>query len=336
MSVTIEQLATRVNLNMGSVSRILNGKGAGYSEQTRQRVLEAAAEMGYQPNHLARSLATGATQMVALWVPEFESYSPYYSYVHHCLQRLGIQRGYQLVTEDATRAVHSQTAAQRTSWPVDGILAFDMVPQALEYIHSKPGRSRPAVSIGQVDTTETDCVNLDLYAGAREAMEHLLGAGCERIALVDASRLESLTTGNEPMARERAYVEAMRAAGKTTECVVTADGSRPAGYRAMREYLRQHPCPDGLFCHNDEVAIGVWTALSEAGIRVPDDVLLVGFDGLENARLLPCPISSVVIPVEEMCTLAWDMLQQRLQDPEAPLQHRTLSTHLEIRASSRR
>jgi LacI family transcriptional regulator len=298
--------------------------------------LEAAAEMGYQPNHLARSLATGATQMVALWVPDFECYSPYYSYVHYCLQRRGIQRGYQLVIEDIARAVHSQTAAQRIDWPVDGILAWDMAPEAIEYIHSKPGRSRPVVSIGQVDTAEMDCVHLDLYAGAREAMEHLLGAGCERIAFVGPLSPANLTTEMEPRERERAYAEAMGAAGKTTEYIVTADGLRPAGYRAMREYLTQHSCPDGLFCHDDELAIGCWTALSEAGIGLPDDVLLVGFDGLDNARLLPCPISSVVIPVEEMCTLAWDMLQQRLQDPEAPLQHRTLRTHLEVRASSRR
>src|ERR1043165_5504620 len=105
MTVTQEELAKHLNLNRSSVARILNGKGDGYSEQTKRRVLEAAAEMGYQPNHLARALMTGATQMVELWVPEFECYSPYYSYVHHCLQRIGIQRGYQLLTEDISRAV---------------------------------------------------------------------------------------------------------------------------------------------------------------------------------------------------------------------------------------
>jgi LacI family transcriptional regulator len=77
-------------------------------------------------------------------------------------------------------------------------------------------------------------------------------------------------------------------------------------------------------------------ALHDLGIQVPDDALLVGYDGLENARFFPCPISSVVIPVDEMCTLAWDMLMQRIQNPGAPLQQTTLVPRLEIRASSRR
>jgi DNA-binding LacI/PurR family transcriptional regulator len=334
MGITQEELATHLNLHRGSVARILSGRGNGYAERTKRRVLEAAAEMGYQPNHAARALVTGATQMVELWVRDYDRYSPYYSYVHHCLQRLGIQRGYQLLTEDVSCAVLKQTGVQGIGWPVDGILACDMTPEATEYIHSNRGRRRPLVCLGHGDTSEMDCVNLDLYAGAREAMKHLLAAGCQRIALVGPSSLASLASESEP--RARAYAEAMGEAGKPTECIVTADGLRPSGYQAMRDYLAEHRCPDGLFCRDDEVAIGVWTALSEAGIRVPDDVLLVGFDGLDNARLLPCPISSVVVPVEEMCSMAWDMLQQRLQDPEAPRQHRTLSTHLEVRASSRR
>jgi LacI family transcriptional regulator len=182
--------------------------------------------------------------------------------------------------------------------------------------------------LGQSDTDEMDCIHLDFSFGTREAVAHLLSAGCQRIAFVGPAA--------EHDARVRAYMALMSEAGKITEHIKTASGLRAAGYKAMQEYLMEHKCPDGLFCFNDEIAIGCYAALKESGVRVPEDVRLVGFDGLENSRLSPCPISSVVVPIEEMSTLAWEMLRRRIEDPQAPLQHETLTPRLEIRASSRR
>lgn len=340
MGVTIEEVALRAKLNKGSVSRILNGKGDSYSHLTRQRVLQTAAEMGYQPNLLARALWTGETQTIALWLLAHESYSPYFGYVHHCMQRLGLQHDYQLITEDIPLTATEQTEWRRLArWPVDGILSWDVPHVADAYMRSNMSRKCPIVCVGQgyfsdqVQLPDTDYVHVDLYTGAREAVEHLMQAGCRRIAFVSQRNAISDPHSMDP--RAKAYVELSSAAGKETELVAITEDSRLAGYQAMKDYVERHGCPDGLFCLNDEIAVGCYIALHELGIRVPDDVRLVGCDGMENARFFPCPISSVVIPVEKMCLLGWDMLMQRIQNPEAPLQQRILVPSLDIRESSR-
>ncbi len=323
--MTIEELAKSVNLNKSSVSRILNGKGNGHSDQTRTRVLTAAAALGYQPNPAARALATGATRIVELWVVTHEDYSPYFGYQHHCLRRIGAAHGYRLVAEDVSAgAADGAEIAPGPRWPVDGVLTCDLDPTSALFRHLAASRKVPIVTLGQGRAAGSDCVELDVAAGAREAVQHLLSAGCRRIAVVRS----------HTDARDAAYSEMMTAAGRRAEAVVATHHSRVAGLEALRDYVARHGCPDGLFCVNDELAIGCFLALSGMGLRVPEDVRLVGFDGLDNARLFPCPISSVVVPVEEMCRLAWDLLLHRLRVPDAPLERRFIVPHLEARASS--
>ncbi len=323
--VTIEELAERVNLNKSSVSRIMNGKGQGHSDLTRRRVLAAASELGYQPNPTARALATGATRIVELWVMTHEDYSPYFGYVHHCLRRVGAEHGYRMVAEDVTSlAASGEDIARQPRWPVDGVLTCDLEPDSALYRHLTEHRRVPIVTLGQGHDASADCVELDVATGAREAVQHLLSAGCRRIALVRS----------QPDIRDMAYLEVIRGAGLEPEAISTTHHSRAAGYDALCGYLKTHGCPDGLFCVNDELAVGCYLALQEVGLRVPEDVRIVGFDGLENARLFPCPLSSVVVPVEEMCRLAWDFLLRRLHTPDAPLAHQVIVPHLEVRASS--
>ena len=323
--VTIEELAEQVKLNKSSVSRILNGKGQGHSDHTRRRVLAAASELGYQPNPTARALATGATKIVELWVVTHEDYSPYFGYVHHCLRQEGAKHGYRMVAEDVSHlAAMDGETAHKTRWPVDGVLTCDLDPASALYHHLAGHQRVPIVTVGQDRAEAADCVQLDVAAGAREAVQHLLAAGCRRIAVVRS----------QPDIRDMVYLEVLGEAGLGAETISATHHSRAAGYEAMCGYLKTHGCPDGLFCVNDELAIGCYLALHEAGLRVPEDVRIVGFDGLENARLFPCPLSSVVVPVEEMCRLAWEFLLRRLQTPDAPLIHQMIIPKLEVRASS--
>lgn len=325
--VTIEELADTVKLNKSSVSRILNGKGQGHSLQTQKRVREAATALGYRPDPTARALATGATQIIEIWITTQEDYSPYFGYLHHCLHHVGIAHGYRLIAEDVRQIVGPQgESSYQARWPVDGIINCDLAPESELYRRLKANLRVPIVNMGQGLDPLTDHILLDVYAGAQEAVRHLLSAGCKRLALVRS----------DADARDDAYMELVRAAGIEIEVVVALNHSRAAGTQAMLEYVRTFGCPESLFCVNDELAIGCYLGLLEMGLRVPEDVLLVGFDGLENARLFPCPISSVVVPIEEMCHLAWELLVRRLSHPETPFQQRILVPHLEIRASSQR
>lgn len=326
-SVTIEELAETVKLNKSSVSRILNGKGQGHSVQTQRRVREAATALGCRPDPTARALATGATQIIEIWIMIQEYYSPYFGYLHHCLYRIGITHGYRLIAEDVRQMADIGGGFTHPSrWPVDGVINCDLAPESDLYRRLTANLRVPLVNLGQGLGPQTDRVLLDVHAGAMEAVRHLLAAGCRRLALVRS----------QADARDDAYTELVRAAGIKPEVVVAVNHSRAAGTRALLEHARTYGCPEGIFCVNDELAIGCFLALSELGRSVPEDILLVGFDGLENARLFPCPISSVVVPVEEMCRLAWELLVRRLSAPEAPVHQYVMVPHLEVRTSSHR
>lgn len=339
MNVTLVDIATRTNLNKGTVSRILNGKAVTCTPETRQRVLDTAAEMGYQPNMLARALQTGRTNTIALWFLTHTHYSPYFGALQHYLQRIAKQHHYHMLTETAPLSLSQEPydrEAKPLSWPVDGVISSYMAQAAIQYLQSSIKKDCPMVCLQQYEPENmevrpyTDFVLLDINAGARQAVEHLLNSGCSRIAFVGEPQIF------DGDVRAQVYRELLRDAGKQIEHVVSSGGNRRSAFDGMKAYIERFGCPDGVFCPNDEFAIGCYLAMQKMGIRVPDDTLLVGFDGLENAELFPCPISSVLIPLEEMCTLAWDMLIQRINDPGRAMQQQLFTPRLEIRESSLR
>jgi DNA-binding LacI/PurR family transcriptional regulator len=326
MSATIDVIAARANVHRASVSRILNGKGGAYSALTRERVLQAARELDYQPNLLARALVTGTSKAVSLWMVAQQFYSPYFGFVYHTLYQEGVKRGYQLLTEQFYDVLGGHDAGGQTSrWPVDGILAYDLPKFAAEYRRAGP-RSRGVVTLGEWCDPEADHVRVDLVPPTIEAVRHLLSGGDRSIAFVTP-----LMDTN----RGRAYAASMGEAGLEPEPILVDAASRSGGYDAMRERLRRaRGVPGALLCFNDEVALGCYAALTEAGLRVPDDVRIVGCDGLDDVRYLPCPMTCIHIPVAQMCSLAWDTLLERLAAPDMPVRQHTLTPRLQIRASS--
>jgi LacI family transcriptional regulator len=162
-------------------------------------------------------------------------------------------------------------------------------------------------------------------------VEHLVSSGRRRIAYLVNNDLSN--NPSEP--RWRAYMSVMQEAGLPEELIVTTAPSRDTARLAVRDYVREQGCPAALFCHNDDMAIGAYRGLLDAGFRVPEDVALIGCDGIEDTEYLECPLSTIVQPIEEMCALAWTFLERRMADPQHPLQHARLQSHLVIRESSR-
>jgi LacI family transcriptional regulator len=138
------------------------------------------------------------------------------------------------------------------------------------------------------------------------------------------------------IAPREAYAAEMRARGLEAEWIPLASASRDAAREAAASHVREHGRPDAFLCRNDDLAIGAYRAMCDLGIRVGEDVLLVGCDGIEDTRFMPCPVSTVLLPVRRMCELAWQFMERRLADPDAELQSETLTAALEVRDSSRR
>jgi len=124
--------------------------------------------------------------------------------------------------------------------------------------------------------------------------------------------------------------------GKEPEFIVTQNERPENTISALAEYIERHGCPDGIFCYNDEMAMSAYAVLGKSGRRIPEDVALIGCDGIRETRFLNPSLTTIAQPLEKMCTAAWSLLMQRVQDPTIPLQHVVLPAQLEIRDSTRR
>lgn len=324
-------MARLAGVSQATVSYVLNRReGQSIREETRSRVLLAARELGYQPNLAARTLVTGKTGMIALWVPY--SYHSVFNHVIEQVIRLSREVGLHVVIVQ----IHGETS--ETLGPggvfsnanVDGIIALDASGLINDIIARHP-MQQPIVSIGPAYSVQTDHVGVDLRGGSEIAVGHLLDIGCRRIAY--AGFKNGLVAGDP---RYDAYVGLVAAAGMTAEIIRLEKGEYDDSRCAIREHIDRHGCPDGIFCWNDEVAIGASRGLADIGKRVPEDIAIIGSDGIRETEFAIPSISTVVQPFREMCETAWNFLLRRIEDPDLPIQSAVLPMRLEPRASTAR
>lgn len=333
MPVNINEVAARLDLSKGTVSRILNGKGMAFSAQTRERVFAVAEEMGYRPNQIARALATGRTGFIALWMPHL--LTSYFARVAHFMEEQIEQHSYQIVVRTLGRNDWSgrERWHDAAPWGVDGIVTHNIPEAAARWLaHStdSPAQRTPiVVTGGQTCLGAVDHVGIDLRPAADEAMQHLVLTGRRRIAYLTHDTVQRPGDG-----RYDSYFSVLTAAGLPSETILAPTASRADARRTVNAYVRERGCPEAIFCHNDDLALAAYRALSDLGLTVPDDAALVGCDGIEDTEYLPCPISTIVLPLQEMAETAWQFLEQRLHNPTHPQQKAMLQPHLIIRQSS--
>jgi len=326
--VTQEQIARKLGLSRQLVTFAL----AGYpqvSDASRQRILAAAQAMGYRPNPHARALKRGRTGILALWIPD--QISTHYTCVARELSHLTKAAGHELIITD----VGNDRAVERvlSHVPMDGVFAVD-APYAVEaHLQSAAARSIPVISLGAHRPDHTDYVQVDLFAGSIQAMQHLIKSGFRRIVHATFEQ-----TSHASATRRQAYEQAMRQAGLPPEFFhyPLSEQQRPIVRQSIQDYIRQHGCPEAIFCHSDDVALGIYRGLFDLKLRVPHDVALVGCDGIHDTEYVESPITTLVQPVAKMCEMAWQFLRQRLANPKLKQQHAVLEPALVIRESSRR
>lgn len=324
---TRNDVARRANVSGWTVSQVLNARSEfPISEDARARVLAAAQELAYRPNHMARALVTGNMGLVSLWIGRM---APYYWLVAKCLQRQISRHGLpMLITEMDGRTEE----VSQLSWSVDGIIVVDYPEYFRAFLEAHPRLTVPFISIGDYYLEDHDYVGVDLRSGAREAMEHLFSIGCRRVIFVQERKQE-----NEPEqvweARFDVYTAHMRQAGLTPEYLSVP--TRAAARQSIQTWIARNGVPDAIFCHNNDLALGVYRGLCDLGICVPGEVALVGCDGIEDTEYLERPLTTIVQPVERMCALAWEYLSRRITDPTIPARQIVLRPELAIRASTR-
>jgi DNA-binding LacI/PurR family transcriptional regulator len=308
--VTSVDVARHAGVSQATVSLVLSGKSAGrVSATTEATVRRAAEELGYRPNLAARALRTGTARAVGLVVPDITH--PFLGQVMRGTQLAARRAGYAVVLVDAARDWTWETDSFEVlrNSAVDGFLLFGVEPPAgagdledsMVSIESDPGR--------------LPTVRLDVEAGGRAVAEHLLELGHRRLGRL-ASTAETPTFGR----REAAWAAVLADAGVDPGAVERAlSGMNIIEARdAAVDLLVADPRPTAVFCDDDILAAGFYAAARDQGVRIPDDVSLVGFDDLDIARVLDPPLTTVAADPAALGAAALERLLERLAGGDVP------------------
>ncbi|GAA2850484.1 hypothetical protein GCM10010517_07950 [Streptosporangium fragile] len=327
---TLEAVAARAGVSRSTVSRVINGESM-VSDEFREIVMKAVAELGYVPNSAARSLVTRRTDTVALVVSDVSDGSHAGDSLFSATVRSTVReleeagKHVTLMLADTPRS-RQRVEQYVTSGHVDGVVLVsahgaDTLPGALA------GTSVPAVLLGRpAVATRTPYVDVDNAGGAAAAVRHLLDRGRSRIAAISGP--PDVTAAQE---RLRGYRETLREAGHRL-IVAVGDLTHASGAEAMRRLLRDDPGLDAVFAAGDLMALGALRVLHESGRRVPDDVAVVGFDDIEAACYAVPPLTTVRGLRAEQARAAVRLLLRHLDG--GPVSSATLPTELVIRQST--
>jgi len=288
----MKDIAADLGLSIVTISKVLRNH-PDIREETRQRVLQRIKELNYHPNLSARSLATGQSYLIGLVVPDL--LHPFFAEVAKSLARALRLRGYSLIiacSEEDTQ-IEASEVEHLLARQIDGII-LAAAGHSESLLHRLRESERPFLLLDRdIGEKAASFVGVNDMAVGMLATRHLIEAGCTRIAHIGGGA-DSGDSG-----RAEGYRKALKHAGlelRADHVVVQeridVDG-REAGRRAMRKLLALNPRPDGVFCHNDPIAIGAMEVLLEAGVRVPDEIALIGCGNLHYDELLRIPLSSV-------------------------------------------
>jgi LacI family transcriptional regulator len=325
--MTIVEFAEKVGVSTATVWRAVNG-AKGISPETRDLVLRRMKELEYRPNQAARALVRGKSDLVSLWMPSLGN--SYDAMMIAEVQKLASRHRFEMFVRDiSTDYGPTESLARLLPWPVDGIIVVHASHWVRRLLRESIKSCPPIVGIGFYKDEPIDSVSLDLRTGALEAVVHLLDCGCNRIAFLLSEHFKQ--EGDE---RLSGYLEACERAELKPEFIVFPGFSPASAAQAIEDHVTQHGLPDGLFCFNDENAIAAFCRLREMRVRVPEDIAIVGCDGIKETLYTEKKLSTLAYPVADICSIAWDFLQRRMKDPSLAPQKLTVKPSLIIRESS--
>jgi DNA-binding LacI/PurR family transcriptional regulator len=332
----LTDVAARAGVSVKTVSNVVNGY-VHVSPTTRARVGAALAELGYRPNAAARNLRKGRSGIVALSVPELEV--PYFAELARHVVEAARSHGLTVLIDQTDGELERERLAMDGfgTQLIDGLVLSPIASGARELAARRD--PTPMVLLGErVYDGPEDHVSIDNVAAANAAVTHLLALGRTRVAAVGKQQTPTASTAQ---LRTQGYRSALQAAGLPTdpELLVAADAfTRSCGAAAADTLLNLPARPDAVFCFNDLLALGLMRRLHERGVRVPDEVAVVGIDDIEDGRYSTPTLTTIRPNKAQIAQLAVQLLADRLKDRDgtgsAPPRELTASFDLVIRESS--
>lgn len=325
MPATIRDVARVAGVSVATVSRALNGAD-NVLPDTRQRILDAARELRFTPSGAARSLITRRTDTIGALLPDL--HGEYFSELIRGIDQAARARGLHLLVSSSHGDADEAAAALRAmNGRVDGLLVMSPHADAAFLQHNLPGRL-PAVLINTgAELPGHARFVIDNHGGALAMTRHLVAAGRKRIAYIGGP------AGNhEAQERLRGYRDGLKPGMRAA--VFEGDFTQEAGWAAGRRIAQSKPRPDAVFAANDMMAIGCLAALGEAGLRVPEDLALAGFDDIPMARYVAPALTTIRVPIAALGAAALDLLAQQVEAPSTAATHTTtLPVELVVRRS---
>ncbi len=323
--VTRKDVARYAGVSTAVVSYVVNGGPKKVAPATEAKVQDAIRILGYRPNAAARALKLGSSETIGLIIPD--NTNPFFSLLAHAVEDAAAELGYALLltNSDGNLAKERRNIRNLASRQVDGVvLASVLFEPDLAALESA---EIPAVLLNHGGKSPGfNSVGVDLAAGARIAVEHLIGHGHTNIALAMGTN-----TAHDYDLREEGWLQALAAAGLPEGPIVRGPFSREGGYAVGRRLLSSADRPTAVFASSDMQAIGILRAIHEAGLSVPGDIALTSFDGAAEAEYSWPALTTVEQPVRVMAEAAVGALLGARRGE--PAEHRTFPTELRVRQS---
>ncbi|WP_342361846.1 LacI family DNA-binding transcriptional regulator [Terrarubrum flagellatum] len=339
----IGDVAQAAGVSVTTVSNVLNGRAERMSAETRSRVMQAIEQLGYTPSASARQLKTGRSRTVGLVVPTVAN--PFWGSVAHEIEKAALARGYNVMICNAERdpIAERQYAETLLSYGVKGVI-FGSSPVSFDHLASLRSRGLVIAAFDWRGTDEDDAaacsVSVDNELGVRLAIQHLIGLGHRRIGAISGPiRTESR------IKRLAGFRAAMRDAGLAIDEDLMWEGAAVSGYgdtegaelgrAGMRELLTRREPPSAVFAMNDLYAWGAYAGARDMGLRIPDDVSIVGFDDIVLSELIQPPLTTVRQPTAAMSrSMIAGLLAQLEAQPTGAPAHLSAAPALIIRGST--
>ena len=325
-SPTIRDVAALAGVSHQTVSRVINGIER-VNPETREKVEEAIAALGYRPNAIARSMAQGRTCMLACVAPNLTDFT--FASIIEGAEGEARKHGYftlaaaAALDSDFENVIEQLVGHQR----IDGII---VISPCLDSYQATIAATIPSVFVSAPHPSGAlQTVDIDNYQGGYDATTYLYSLGYRRVGLITGPQQE--ITSQE---RSRGYEEAVRAAQETLDADLIAEGdwSATSGYRAFQKIWNYRP--QAIFAENDRMAVGVIRAARDAGLSIPEDLAVVGFDDMPLASYFDPSLTTIRQDTEGLGREAVLRLVELLQTPELPGKHTRLATTLVARGST--
>ncbi|HTV54696.1 MAG TPA: LacI family DNA-binding transcriptional regulator [Terriglobia bacterium] len=328
MSHRMEDVAEKAGVSVTTVSHVMN-KTRFVARDTRQRVLKAIQELSYYKDAHARKLARGQSDFFGLIVSDIEN--PFFPEIIKSFETAALNRRFDLMLSntdyDSRRAQHAVQKMIENKVRGVAVMTSEFSPELAKQLTS----NRVCVvflDVGQPQPYISN-IKVDYAKGIFQAIDHLYSLGHQAIGFIAGP--QSLRSA---AVRRKAFVDALRQYGLMTEATVEGNHRVDGGVKAIEDLLGRPNFPSAILCSNDLTAIGAITALQDAGLRVPEDVSIVGFDDIYLARIVRPALTTVNLPRERVGTLAFDALQKMLRSKARPGAEYVIETQLQIRKST--